>query len=78
MQPKLRSLIDIDLNILFLRLQDIKYAKVIYLEVNEKELYNHCALITDIDEYLLKYNFKRILTKMTKHGWGDALYVLDN
>ena len=58
--------------------QSIKYAKALYLEVNEKELYKNCGLITDIDEYLSKYNFKRVLMSMTKHGWGDALYILDN
>jgi hypothetical protein len=58
-------------------IQSIKYAQVLYLEVNEKELYKDCALITDIDTFLFKYNFKRILTVMTPHGWGDAVYVLD-
>jgi len=56
--------------------QSIKYAKAIYLEVNEKELYKNCGLITDVDAFLLQYNFKRVLTNMTQHGWGDALYVL--
>lgn len=56
----------------------IKYAKAIYLEVNEKELYKNCGLITDIDIFLSNYNFKRVLTNMTIHGWGDALYVLNN
>ena len=57
--------------------QSIKHAKVLYLEVNTKELYKGCGLITDIDIFLSKYNFKRVLTKMTNHGWGDALYILD-
>lgn len=56
----------------------IKYAKALYLEVNEKELYKNCGLITDIDNFLSQYNFKRVLTNMTIHGWGDALYILDN
>ena len=56
----------------------IKYAKAIYLEVNEKELYKNCGLINDIDTFLFKYNFKRVLTNITHHGWGDALYILDN
>jgi len=55
----------------------INYAKAIYLEVNEKELYKNCGLITEIDEFLLQYNFKRVLTNMTQHGWGDALYIID-
>jgi hypothetical protein len=58
--------------------QSIKYAKAIYLEVNEKELYKNCALINDIDVFLSKYNFKRVLTEMTTHGWGDALYILED
>jgi FkbM family methyltransferase len=58
--------------------QSIKYAKALYLEVNEKELYKDCGLINDVDNFLSQYNFKRVLTKMTTHGWGDALYILDN
>ena len=58
--------------------QSIKYAKMIYLEVNEKELYKKCALINEIDDFLSTYKFKRVLINMTKHGWGDALYILDN
>lgn len=57
--------------------QSIKYAKALYLEVNEKELYKNCGLIEEIDIFLSKYNFKRILTHMTHHGCGDALYILD-
>ena len=53
----------------------LKYAKILYLEVNIKELYKNCALIYDIDLFLSKYNFKRVLTNMTQHGWGDALYI---
>jgi FkbM family methyltransferase len=57
-------------------IKSIQYAKALYLEVNEKELYKNCGLITDIDTFLSQYNFKRVLTNMTCHGWGDALYVL--
>jgi len=58
-------------------IESIKYAKVIYLEVNEIELYKNCGLITEIDAFLSEYNFKRVLTYMTNDGWGDALYILD-
>ena len=54
--------------------QSIKYAKAIYIEVNEKELYKNCGLMSDIDAFLSEYNFERVLTNMTPHGWGDALY----
>ena len=59
-------------------IKSIKYAKALYLEVNEKELYKKCGLINEIDTFLFQYNFKRVLTNMTPHGWGDALYILDN
>ena len=55
--------------------KSLPYAKVLYLEVNEKELYKNCGLIQDIDAFLATYNFKRVLTSMTRHGWGDALYI---
>ena len=58
--------------------ESLKYARVLYLEVNEKELYKKCGLMNEIDTYLSKYNFKRVLTNITEHGWGDALYILDN
>lgn len=53
----------------------IPHINAIYSEVNEKELYKDCALIQDIDHYLLTYGFKRIVTNMTHYGWGDALYI---
>jgi hypothetical protein len=55
--------------------KSLQYAKALYLEVNEKELYKGCALIDEIDDFLSKHNFKRVLTKITQHGWGDALYL---
>ena len=46
-------------------IQSIKYAEAIYLEVNEKELYRNCGLINEIDTFLSRHNFKRVLTKIT-------------
>ncbi len=53
-------------------LEDIDY---IYTEVNINELYDGCALLHQIDEYLSKYNFKRVMIELTQHGWGDAFYI---
>lgn len=47
----------------------------IYTEVNVEHLYKNCCLVGEIDTYLLKYGFKRSVTKMTPYKWGDALYV---
>jgi FkbM family methyltransferase len=47
-----------------------------YLEVNKAELYKGCALVGDIDMYLLGFGFKRVETFWCGNtGWGDALYV---
>lgn len=53
-------------------LNNIKY---IYTEVNTNYLYKDCALVSEIDEYLSKYGFKRVETSMTEFEWGDALYI---
>lgn len=53
----------------------IKYAKVLYLEVNSEHLYKDCALIGEIDEYVAQYGFKRIAVNMTEYCWGDAIYL---
>ena len=55
--------------------EQLKHLDYVYLEVNEKHLYENCALIGDIDTFLLHRGFVRTITEMTKHGWGDALYT---
>lgn len=53
----------------------IEYVKALYLEVNNEEVYRGGALMDRLDEFLSKYGFKRVLTKMTEYRWGDALYI---
>lgn len=53
-------------------LNEVKY---IYTEVNTNTLYKECALINEIDEYLTKFGFRRVETKMTEFEWGDAFYI---
>ncbi len=55
--------------------QILRLMHVVYVEVNTKELYKNCGLLTDIDELLAKYNYTREAICMTNHGWGDALYI---
>ena len=47
----------------------------IYSEVNERELYRGCCLLTEFDDWLGVRGFTRVALKMTVHGWGDAFYV---
>lgn len=53
----------------------LPHIKAIYAEVNEKMLYEGAVLLPELDEYLASFNFKRVITNMTRHGWGDALYI---
>lgn len=52
-------------------LADVRW---VFAEVNEAEVYVGCPLVGEIDEYLAAHGFERVLTHMTPHGWGDALY----
>lgn len=47
----------------------------LYLEVNTDQVYINCALVDEIDKYLLDFGFIRVMTKMTKCQWGDAFYI---
>tara|TARA_R110000824_G_scaffold218435_4_gene405101 strand:+ start:8642 stop:9262 length:621 start_codon:yes stop_codon:yes gene_type:complete len=54
----------------------ISSLKVIYTEINTKPMYEDCPLLDEMDEYLAKYNFKRVETVMWKdHPWGDAIFI---
>ena len=47
----------------------------LYTEVNSDYVYKDCALIEELDEYLLKFGLVRVETKMTEFKWGDAFYI---
>ena len=44
-------------------------------EVNNDEVYEQCALINEIDEFLSTYSFVREETNWAGGMWGDALYI---
>lgn len=47
-----------------------------YLEVNKAELYKGCALVDEVDSFMLEKGFRRVETKWCGNtGWGDALYI---
>lgn len=51
----------------------------LYVEVNSDYVYKDCALISELDEYLLQYGLKRIETKWCEdYKWGDAFYIRDS
>jgi len=47
----------------------------LYTEVNSDYVYKDCALIEELDEYLLKFGLVRVETQMTEYKWGDAFYI---
>jgi FkbM family methyltransferase len=48
----------------------------IYTEVNSDYVYKDCDLISEIDEYLLKYGLHRVETHWCgNQNWGDAFYI---
>ena len=48
----------------------------IYTEVNSDYVYKDCALIQEIDEYLLKFGLVRVEVKWFNDcRWGDAFYI---
>ena len=55
--------------------ETLKHINCIISEVNTKELYTDCVLIEDLDAFLSSHGFIRTFTDMTRHGWGDAVYI---
>lgn len=54
----------------------LKCVDLINTEVNYEELYEGCALIDQLDEFLERHGFQRVATTTPIHpSWGDAIYV---
>jgi len=50
----------------------------LYTEVNSDYVYKGCALITQLDDYLGKFDLIRVETYWTEFKWGDAFYIRKN
>lgn len=48
---------------------------IIYSEINFEELYKGCVKAEQLDAFLKKFGFIRILTVNAHKSWGDALYL---
>ncbi len=54
----------------------LKKIDAIYTEINFEELYEDCVIAQELDDFLKKFNFKRVLTNTPQDpSWGDALYI---
>lgn len=57
----------------------LKYADVIYTEVNTANVYEGCGRLDQLDMLLAKHGLKRIETCMYGNdNWGDAVYLRIN
>jgi len=61
--------------------ETLKTIDYIYTEVNDEDVYKGCCHLSDVDEFLGKHGFTRVLveypnrTPKEKYPWGDALYI---
>lgn len=53
--------------------ETLKHIDVIYTEVNRDEVYENCARVEQLDEYLT--DFERVETDWGGGTWGDAIYL---
>jgi FkbM family methyltransferase len=53
----------------------LKWVAGINTEVNYEEMYEGCALIDQLDEFLELHGFQRVATITHHPYWGDAFYV---
>jgi FkbM family methyltransferase len=54
----------------------LSHVDYIYTEINTDYVYKDCNLVGEIDEYLKKFGFTRVATKIASNfGWGDAFYI---
>ena len=56
----------------------LKHIDCVYTEVNRDEVYEGCPMVSEIDEFLLDYGFKKVIENWAGHTWGDAFYVHTN
>jgi FkbM family methyltransferase len=53
----------------------LQHIEAVNTEVNFDELYEGCAMIDQIDQFLSSFGFHRVATTQYHPTWGDALYV---
>ena len=53
----------------------LQYVEAINTEVNYEELYEGCAIVHDLDEFLDRHGFERVATTTPHPSWGDGFYV---
>jgi FkbM family methyltransferase len=63
-----------ELNVLKGAKKTLKHIDYIYTEINVSEIYENCALVSDLDAFLK--DFTRVESTLCgNHGWGDGFYI---
>jgi FkbM family methyltransferase len=55
----------------------LEFCDYIYIEINRANVYDGCAKVEEIDEFLSKEGFGRVVTRWWDI-WGDGFYVRNN
>jgi FkbM family methyltransferase len=66
-----------ELRVLEGAIDTLKSSKYILIEVNRAETYRDCAQVNEIDAFLKRHGYRRVLTRWWS-SWGDAFYVREN
>jgi len=53
----------------------LKHIDYIITEINNGEVYEKCAQVEELDEFLQQYDFERVETDWMTDSWGDAFYI---
>jgi len=64
-----------ELEVLKGAIETLPFIDIIYTEINTEQVYKGCVEVTELDEFLSKFGFSRVLTDLAPKSWGDALYL---
>jgi FkbM family methyltransferase len=64
-----------ELEVLKGAVETLKHIDYVYTEVNVDEVYENCARLYEIDEFLTGYGFTRVELDLYGQTWGDAFYI---
>lgn len=53
----------------------LQYIDYIVAEINREELYEHCAQVEELVEFLAPYGFKLVEEAWVGGSWGDGLFI---
>jgi FkbM family methyltransferase len=56
-------------------IKTLKNIDYIITEVNRDVVYQQCAFIDDLDDFLKQFGFTRVETDWAGYTWGDAFYI---